>query len=124
MQFSRGDRLGPYEIDGALGEGGMGEVYRAHDTRLGRDVALKTLRPDRLDEEWLRRFEREARTIAGLDHPNLLTIFDIGRASDVDYLVTELLRGETLRTRLDRVERLGWRDAAQIGEAIARGLGA
>ncbi|HEY0255642.1 MAG TPA: protein kinase [Kofleriaceae bacterium] len=122
MRFSQGDRLGPYEIVSAIGEGGMGEVYRARDTRLGRDVAVKTLRPDRIDDDRRRRFEREARTIAGLDHPNLLTIFDVGHAQDTDYLVTELLRGETLRARLDRTIRIPWRDTIQIAEAIARGL--
>src|SRR3954451_22564422 len=124
MRFSQGDRLGPYEIAGSIGEGGMGEVYRARDTRLGRDVAIKTLRPGRIDADLRRRFEREARTIAGFDHPNLLTIFDVGSEQDTEYLVTELLRGETLRQRIDRVGQLGWRDAVQISEAIARGLGA
>ncbi|MFT3697817.1 MAG: protein kinase [Kofleriaceae bacterium] len=122
MRFSSGDRLGPYEISSSIGEGGMGEVYRARDTRLGREVAIKTLRPDRLDDDRRRRFEREARTIAGLDHPNLLTIFDVGSAQDTEYLVTELLRGETVRERLDRDGRIPWRESAQIAEAIARGL--
>ncbi|HEX7465459.1 MAG TPA: serine/threonine-protein kinase, partial [Usitatibacter sp.] len=103
-----------------LGEGGMGEVYRARDTRLGREVAIKILRADRIDDR--RRFEREARTIAGLDHPNLLTIFDVGTEGGTDYLVTELLRGETLRARLDRTGRLSWIERARIAEAIARGL--
>jgi len=122
MRFSQGDRFGPYEIVGELGEGGMGEVYRARDTRLGREVAIKTLRADRLDDEKRRRFEREARTIATLDHPNLLTIFDVGSEHDTEYLVTELLRGETLRARLDREGRLPWIDTARIAEAMARGL--
>ena len=123
MRFSQGDRLGPYEIATAIGEGGMGEVYRARDTRLGREVAIKTLRPDRPDVD-RKRFEREARTIAGLEHPNLLTIFDVGSEQDTEYLVTELLRGDTLRERLDRVGPLPWRDALQICDAIARGLSA
>ncbi|HEY6039657.1 MAG TPA: serine/threonine-protein kinase, partial [Kofleriaceae bacterium] len=122
MRFSRGDQFGPYEVVDALGEGGMGEVYRARDTRLGREVAIKILRADRIDEEQRRRFQREARTIAGLDHPNLLTIFDIGTERDTDYLVTELLRGETLRARLDRTGRVSWVEAARIAEALARGL--
>ncbi|MCE9572535.1 MAG: protein kinase [Deltaproteobacteria bacterium] len=124
MRFSQGDRLGPYEIASAIGEGGMGEVYRARDTRLGRDVAIKALRPDRVDDDRKRRFVREARTIAGLDHPNLLTIFDVGSERDVDYLVTELLRGETLRERLVRVGPMPWREVVHVGEALARGLGA
>ena len=124
MRFSQGDRLGPYEVTTVIGTGGMGEVYRARDTRLGRDVAIKTLRPDRVDDERRRRFEREARTIAGLDHPNLLTIFDVGREQDTEYLVTELLHGETLRERLDRASPMAWREAVSVGEAIARGLGA
>ena len=122
MRFSRGDQFGPYEVVDALGEGGMGEVYRARDTRLGREVAIKILRADRIDDEQRRRFQREARTIAGLDHPNLLTIFDIGTERDTDYLVTELLRGETLRARLDRTGRVSWVEAARIAEALARGL--
>nr|HEX4316076.1 protein kinase [Kofleriaceae bacterium] len=124
MRFTQGDRLGPYEISSVIGEGGMGEVYRARDPRLGRDVAIKTLRTGRIDDDLRRRFEREAQTIAGLDHPNLLTIFDVGSEDDTEYLVTELLRGETLRERLKRVGQLAWRDTVQIGEAIARGLAA
>jgi len=120
MRFSQGDHVGPYEVVAELGEGGMGEVYRARDTRLGREVAIKILRADRIDDR--RRFEREARTIAGLDHPNLLTIFDVGTEGGTDYLVTELLRGETLRARLDRTGRLSWIETARIAEAIARGL--
>ena len=122
MRFSQGDHFGPYEVVAPLGEGGMGEVYRARDTRLGREVAIKILRADRVDAEQRRRFEREARTIAGLDHPNLLTIFDIGTERGTDYLVTELLRGETLRARMDREKRIAWVDTARIAEALARGL--
>ena len=103
MSLPPGTRLGPYEIVAALGAGGMGEVYRARDARLGRDVALKVLpgelaaNPDRL-----RRFDQEARAASAISHPNLLTVFDIGEQDGVRYLVTELLEGETLRARLER----------------------
>src|SRR6516164_2817891 len=101
MPLSSGSRLGPYEILSPLGSGGMGEVYRAKDTRLGREVALKVL-PERLlsDPDLVRRFEQEARAVAALSHPNVLTLFDIGHEGDRLYAVMELLEGETLRTRL------------------------
>src|SRR5215831_324725 len=102
MSLTSGTRLGPYEIVSPLGAGGMGEVYRARDPRLGRDVAIKVL-PESLaaDPTRLKRFEQEARAVAALSHPNILAIFDIG-AGEVPYLVTELLEGETLRARIDR----------------------
>src|SRR5689334_20925147 len=101
MAMSAGTRLGPYEIVGPLGAGGMGEVYRAHDSRLGRDVAIKVL-PEAVsaDAERLARFEQEARAIAALNHPNILSVFDIGEERGTRYLVSELLEGETLRTKL------------------------
>jgi eukaryotic-like serine/threonine-protein kinase len=94
----RGSRLGPYEISALIGAGGMGEVYRARDTRLGRDVAVKVL-PEHVvkDPEALARFAREARTIAGLNHPHICALHDVGREGDIDYLVMELLEGETHR---------------------------
>src|SRR5262245_48851128 len=96
-----GTRLGPYEIQSSLGAGGMGEVYRAHDARLGRDVAIKVL-PDRLtgDPQALARFEREARSVAALNHPNIVALFDIGQEGSTAFVVTELLEGQTLRERL------------------------
>jgi Tol biopolymer transport system component len=96
-----GTRLGPYEITGSLGAGGMGEVYRAHDGRLGRDVAMKVL-PPRLsgDPASLARFEREARAIGALNHPNIVNVFDVGSENGVAYVVMELVEGETLRARL------------------------
>ena len=96
-----GARLGPYEIVVPLGAGGMGEVYRARDPRLGREVAVKVL-PDSVsaDPDRLRRFEQEARAASALNHPNILTDFDTGAQDGVAYLVTELLEGETLRERL------------------------
>src|SRR6476659_3577212 len=93
MPLSKGDRLGPYQILRLEGHGGMGEVYRAHDPRLRRDVAIKTSL-QRFDE----RFEREARAIAALNHPNICGIYDVGP----DYLVMELVEGPTLKERLDR----------------------
>ena len=104
MPLAPGSRLGPYEILTLLGEGGMGEVYRARDTRLGREVAIKVL-PERFldDADLARRFEQEARAVAALSHPNVLTLFDIGREEGRLYTVTELLEGETLRTRLENV---------------------
>src|SRR5512145_1891100 len=96
MAIAPGTRLGPYRVEAPLGAGGMGEVYRAHDTRLGRDVALKVLRR----QESLERFEREARAVAALSHPNILAVHDIGVDGGHAYVAMELLEGETLRDRL------------------------
>ena len=102
MALPPGTKFGPYEIISPLGSGGMGEVYRARDTRLGRDVAMKVL-PEAVakDTDRLQRFEQEARTIATLSHPNILGIHDIGTHDGAPYLVSELLEGQTLRQRLD-----------------------
>ena len=99
-----GTTIGPYQVLDKLGEGGMGEVYRAKDTRLGRFVAIKVLSGVTLsDKERLQRFEQEARATGMLNHPNLLTIFDVGAdAEGSPYIVSELLEGETLRARLER----------------------
>ncbi len=103
MALAAGTRLGPYEIVGMLGAGGMGEVYRARDTRLGRDVAVKVLPQHLAETEDARtRLEREARAISGLNHPNICTLFDVGHEGGIDYLVMELIEGETLGARLDR----------------------
>ena len=124
MLLTEGARLGPYEVVGSLGAGGMGEVYRARDTRLGREVALKVLLGRLADDPSARsRFEREARAVAALSHPNILAIHDFGVEGDICYSVTELLSGETLRARLDR-ESLSWRKAVDIATAVADGLGA
>ncbi|HEU4366425.1 MAG TPA: protein kinase, partial [Candidatus Krumholzibacteria bacterium] len=124
MQLTPGTRLGPYEILSPLGAGGMGEVYRARDTRLGREVAVKVL-PQHLSSssEVRARFEREAKTVSSLNHPHICTLFDIGREGDTDYLVMELIEGETLHRRLEKgplpvheVLRLG----REVAEALAR----
>src|SRR3990172_4316718 len=101
MALTSGTRLGPHEILSLIGAGGMGEVYKARDTRLERVVAIKVLPAHLADKPELReRFEREAKTIAGLNHPHICTLFDIGRQDGIDYLVMEYLEGETLAMRL------------------------
>jgi serine/threonine protein kinase len=98
-----GTRLGPYEIVSSLGAGGMGEVYRARDTRLERTVAIKVLAPHFADDPQRRaRFEREARAVSALNHAHICTLHDIGRQDGVDYLVLEYLEGETLADRLQK----------------------
>src|ERR1700681_1244206 len=101
MALQSGTKLGPYEILTPIGAGGMGEVYKATDTRLNRTVAIKVLPPHFSDNfEMKQRFEREAKTIAGLNHPHICTLYDIGRQDGTDFLVMEYLEGETLATRL------------------------
>src|SRR6266508_2917653 len=100
MFFGPGTRLGPYEIQSAIDANGMGEVYKAKDTRLDRTVAIKVLPSHVSDDPSLReRFEREARTIAALNHPHICTLHDVGHQDGVDYLVMEYLDGETLAQR-------------------------
>src|SRR5262245_27230326 len=102
MAISAGEKLGPYEILAPLGKGGMGEVYRARDTRLHRDVAIKVL-PDAFQSEAAReRFQREARAASALNHPNICAVYDVGEAAGHPFLVMELLEGETLRERIAR----------------------
>src|SRR5262249_53269766 len=101
MALSSGTRLGPYQIAAQVGSGGMGEVYRAHDTRLDRDVAIKVLPSSfSADPDRRARFEREAKSIAALSHPNILAIHDTGVHDGQIFVVTELLHGETLRDAL------------------------
>jgi eukaryotic-like serine/threonine-protein kinase len=124
MPLTAGTRLGTYEIVAPLGAGGMGEVYRARDPKLDRDVAVKVL-PDHLaaDPEALTRFEREARSVAALSHPNILAIFEFGQEGRTAYAVTELLEGQTLRDRL-AAGALGQRRAVDYALQVARGLAA
>src|SRR5687768_10593908 len=130
MSLVPGMRLGPYEIISLLGAGGMGQVFRARDTRLGRDVAVKILpAPYAGDPEWRRRLEREARAVSSLSHPNVCPLFDVGNHNGVDYLVMEYLEGETLATRLQRgalpteqVLRYGAEIASALAAAHRRGV--
>src|SRR6516165_6229743 len=103
MSLSNGIRLGPYEIIAAVGAGGMGEVYRARDTRLDRTVAVKVL-PAHLtsDPDLRQRFEREARTISSLSHPHICSLYDVGQHDGIDYLVMEYIEGESLADRLKK----------------------
>ena len=124
MALTSGTKLGPYEIQSPLGAGGMGEVYRAHDTRLGRDVAIKVL-PQSFssDPDRLQRFQREARVLSALNHPNLLAIYDVGVQDGVNYLVSELLEGQTLRERMNGTA-LPPRKVTEYALQLAHGLAA
>ena len=104
MRLTPGARIGPFEVLSTLGAGGMGEVFRARDTRLNRDVAVKVLPKDFVaDSDRLHRFEQEAKTLAALNHPNVLTVFDAGVHEKAPYLVCELLEGQTLREQVNSV---------------------
>jgi len=120
-----GDKLGPYEILSPISAGGMGEVYKARDTRLGRNVALKIL-PDRLanDPDRRARFETEARAASALNHPGIVTIHDIGNVDGVAYIVTEFIDGASLRQSRPEGLRRQLDIAAQIAEALAAALSA
>src|ERR1700674_534056 len=136
MPLTTSTKIGPYELTAALGAGGMGEVYRARDIRLGRDVAIKVL-PNSFvtDVSRLQRFEQEARAAATLNHPNILAVYDIGTyvstslegatalaTQECPYIVSELLEGQTLRERLSGGA-LPVRKATDYAQQIARGLG-
>ncbi|MGK2858867.1 MAG: protein kinase domain-containing protein [Thermoanaerobaculia bacterium] len=124
MSLAPGTRLGPYEVTASIGAGGMGEVWRAKDTRLDRDVAVKVLPPGFASNPQLKaRFEREAKTISSLNHPNICTLFDVGHHEGTDFLVMELLEGESLADRIqkgalppDQVLRVG----SQVADALDR----
>jgi len=122
VRFAPGARLGAYEILTPIGAGGMGEVYRARDTRLGREVAIKVVADSLMtDPDALARFEREARAIAALSHPNIVALHDVGRDNGVAFAVMELLDGESLDRRLATAD-LPWRTALDIAAAVADGL--
>src|SRR5213080_1849292 len=124
MTIGTGTRLGRYEIRSKIGEGGMGEVYRARDTQLGRDVAVKVLPSTySVDEQRLSRFEQEASAASALNHPNILIVHDIGSHDGSPYVVSELLEGETLRTRTSGAP-LAQRKAIDYALQIAHGLAA
>src|SRR5512136_1094949 len=130
MAIASGTRLGPYEIIAPIGAGGMGEVYKAKDTRLDRTVAIKVL-PEYLaqDPRSRQRLEREARAASSLNHPNICVLHDIGREGDLEFLVMEYLEGETLAARLEKgalpfeqVQRIGVEIASALDKAHRRGL--
>src|SRR5512142_2640747 len=130
MTLSIGTRLGPYEIEEAIGAGGMGEVYKARDTRLERTVAIKVV-PDHLskDEDVRQRFEREAKTISSLSHPHICALYDVGSQDGVEFLVMEYLEGETLTDRLskgplpfEQVLRYGLEIADALDKAHRQGI--
>src|ERR1700741_2570493 len=123
MGLATGTRLGPYEIACAIGAGGMGEVYRARDTKLGRDVAIKVL-PEAFahDADRLSRFQREARTLAALNHANIATIYGLEQSGDTSYLVMELVPGETLAERVKRGGAMAVEEALGIAKQIAEAL--
>ena len=124
MILAAGAKLGRYEIVSPLGAGGMGEVYRARDTRLGREVAIKLLRaPLSSDHEQKERFEREARSISQLAHPHVCTLHDVGCDAGVDFLVMELLQGQTLAERVAKGP-LSTDEVLAVGAQIASGLAA
>ena len=124
MALTTGTKLGPYEIQGSLGAGGMGEVYRARDTRLGREVAIKVL-PEAFarDPDRLQRFEHEARVLSTVNHPNILAIHDVGAQGDIHYLISELLDGQTLREKMNAGP-LSQRRVTEYAIEMARGLAA
>jgi eukaryotic-like serine/threonine-protein kinase len=124
MSLAAETQLGPYKIVSLIGAGGMGEVYRARDTRLLRDVALKLL-PESFtaDPDRLRRFEQEARAVAALNHPNIVSVYDVGSAGGIQYIVSEFLEGETLR-QLISSSGMAPRKAIDLAVQLAQGLGA
>src|SRR6202022_4591960 len=130
MTLAAGTRLGSYEVVAQIGAGGMGEVYQAHDTKLGRDVAIKVLPADFInDVERLARFQREARMLAALNHPNIATIYGLEQSDGVHYLVMELVPGQTLAERvgagalkIEEALKLGVQIAEALEEAHERGV--
>jgi len=123
MALATGTKLGPYEVVAQIGAGGMGEVYQAHDTKLGRDVAIKVL-PDAFahDPERLSRFQREAKMLAALNHPNIATIYGLEQSGGTSYLVMELVAGETLQELVTRDGPVAVEEALTIAKQIAEAL--
>src|SRR6185369_16538516 len=121
MKLQAGEQLGPYQVLALIGAGGMGEVYRARDSRIGRDVAVKVL-PCSVTSDLMRRFEQEARAAGMLNHPNVLTVYDVGSHEGSPFIVCELLEGVSLREQLTM--RLPARKAIEYAQQIARGLAA
>src|SRR6202162_1726655 len=123
MALAAGTKLGSYEVAAQIGAGGMGEVYQAHDTKLGRDVAIKVL-PEAFahDPERLSRFQREAKMLAALNHPNIAMIFGLEHSDGVQYLVMELVSGETLQERVKRDGAVPVEEALAIAKQIAEAL--
>ena len=122
MALTSGTKLGPYQIESLLGAGGMGEVYRARDTRLDRTVAIKVL-PQHLADtpDSKQRFEREARAVSGLNHPHICALYDVGSQNGTDFLVMEYIEGETLAARIDKSS-LPIKELLEIGIQIADAL--
>src|SRR5881409_3884239 len=124
MTLAAGGKLGPFEILAPLGAGGMGEVYRARDSRLGREVAIKVLPAAfSADADRLRRFEQEARAASALNHPNIITIHEIGQVDGSYYIITEFIEGQTLRQRMAQ-EKLSLREALDVAIQAASALSA
>ena len=123
MLLTPGSRLGPYEIEALIGAGGMGEVFRALDTRLNRPVAIKFLSLDLADPSARRRFQQEAQTASALNHPHILTVHEAGEFEDRQYLVTEFIDGGTLKDWAQREKRT-WRQIVELLVGVADGLAA
>src|SRR4029453_6319735 len=123
MALSSGARLGPYEVTALLGAGGMGEVYRATDTRLNRPVAIKCLSQHLADPAARRRFMQEAQTASALNHPHILTVHEVGEIDGLQYLVTEFIDGGTLRDWRG-AEKRSWNEIVELLTGVADGLAA
>src|SRR5262249_27430213 len=122
MSLQPSTRLGPYEIISAIGAGGMGEIWKARDTRLGRSVALKVLPPELTNDQNRRqRFEAEARVVGQLNHPNIVAVYDVGQQDGLGYMVSELVDGESLRALINRGPLL-LRKLVDLGAQIGDGL--
>src|SRR4051794_41160461 len=122
MTLPTESRLGPYQVQSLLGSGSMGEVYRARDTRLNREVAIKIISSRDAGPEARRRFVQEARAVSALNHPNIVTVHDVGEEDGISYIVTELIDGEPLRLFIQQHGALPMRQVLDIGIQLADGL--